>query len=100
MGVFILICILLGILFIIVCTKCISKLKTSLRYKPILNLKKQFKNIKVLPISKECSICLEKIDKIAVKCCQCGHCFHKKCLDYWLQQNDTCPLCRGKCINF
>ena len=24
----------------------------------------------------------------------CGHCFHKNCLDTWLQHKNTCPLCR------
>lgn len=27
----------------------------------------------------------------------CGHCFHKECVDSWLERNDTCAFCR-KCI--
>ncbi|XP_037051851.1 WAS/WASL-interacting protein family member 2 isoform X2 [Bradysia coprophila] len=25
---------------------------------------------------------------------QCGHCFHKNCLEVWLQTSHTCPACR------
>jgi Ring finger domain len=27
----------------------------------------------------------------------CGHCFHKSCVDVWLQEKDVCPYCR-QCI--
>lgn len=43
----------------------------------------------------QCSICLEnflkKEKKIIVKC---SHEFHKKCIKEWLNNNNTCPLCR------
>ena len=40
-----------------------------------------------------CSICLEKtIEKPQ----DCGHVFHKKCIDTWLSKNNTCPVCRKK----
>lgn len=43
----------------------------------------------------ECSICLEKFKekekKIILKC---SHEFHKKCIKKWLNNNNTCPLCR------
>lgn len=25
---------------------------------------------------------------------QCGHCYHKKCIDKWLKKNGSCPICR------
>ena len=38
-----------------------------------------------------CSICLEKtIEKPQ----DCGHVFHKKCLDKWLMKEKSCPNCR------
>ncbi|KFY60183.1 hypothetical protein V496_05411 [Pseudogymnoascus sp. VKM F-4515 (FW-2607)] len=26
----------------------------------------------------------------------CGHVYGRRCLDKWIQENDTCPTCRGK----
>ncbi|ELR04546.1 hypothetical protein GMDG_06837 [Pseudogymnoascus destructans 20631-21] len=26
----------------------------------------------------------------------CGHMYGRRCLDKWIQENDTCPTCRGK----
>lgn len=47
---------------------------------------------------KECSICLENIHfGDLIKCCNCSHCFHKDCIERWLQDNKTCPLCRRPC---
>ena len=41
-----------------------------------------------------CCICLEEYkinEKISVL--KCSHNFHKKCLESWLYQSNTCPLC-------
>lgn len=40
-----------------------------------------------------CSVCLDE----AIPCndkTDCGHFFHKTCLDAWLRENYTCPFCR------
>lgn len=55
------------------------------------------KKIKITPTNQECSICLDNISENAVKCCQCGHCFHEECIKRWLKNNSTCPLCRQTC---
>lgn len=55
------------------------------------------KRIKITPTNQECSICLDNISENAVKCCQCGHCFHEKCIKRWLENHTTCPLCRQTC---
>ena len=40
----------------------------------------------------ECPICLEHCNK--EYCLVCGHFFHKNCLQRWLYQRNTCPVCR------
>ena len=45
----------------------------------------------------DCAICMESSDAPR-KHCQCGHSFHARCLDRWLQTHDTCPLCRCVCL--
>ena len=44
----------------------------------------------------ECSICLQPVqedsdDSITL---DCGHTFHLKCINMWLNVNNTCPNCR------
>jgi hypothetical protein len=48
--------------------------------------------------SYECSICLEDGDESEnnnfIKT-DCGHYFHKECLEEWTTNNETCPACRA-----
>ena len=41
----------------------------------------------------ECSICLEYILDDLHKT-KCNHIFHNKCINDWLNEKNTCPLCR------
>ena len=45
----------------------------------------------------ECSICLE--GNPDTKLLNCGHMFHKNCIDTWLKIKPVCPLCRMECTN-
>ncbi len=42
----------------------------------------------------QCSICLEQHDKKLSCTTQCGHHFHKDCINQWTNRYSTCPLCR------
>lgn len=51
------------------------------------------------PTKDICSICLEEIDLLnVIFITKCGHVFHRKCIDVWLKQHESCPLCRNKDI--
>jgi E3 ubiquitin-protein ligase RNF167 len=44
----------------------------------------------------DCSVCLEafrKGEKVRTLP-QCGHVFHRACVDRWLRMHSACPLCR------
>lgn len=41
-----------------------------------------------------CSICFEMISEQSEITTNCNHLFHEICLQTWLLQHDTCPLCR------
>ena len=45
---------------------------------------------------KYCTICLDKINKCGknITLNECNHIFHKKCLEKWVIQNNSCPNCR------
>ena len=42
-----------------------------------------------------CSICLENYKKNdTINILKCGHKYHEKCIDEWIEKSDNCPLCR------
>lgn len=48
----------------------------------------------------ECSICVEEYEEDeSLKRLPCGHMFHSKCIDAWLERNRTCPYCRRSIRN-
>ena len=52
-----------------------------------------------LPINKksgECYICLNGLEEAkGIELC-CGHGFCRACIEKWLVDHDTCPVCRKK----
>lgn len=45
-----------------------------------------------------CSICLEPIQTTNRRTTHCHHNFHDDCLNAWLRENNTCPLCRTRAV--
>lgn len=43
----------------------------------------------------QCSICFETISNCDKKSLNCNHSFHRNCINTWLREQDTCPLCRA-----
>lgn len=41
----------------------------------------------------ECSICLDKTSRKR-KMLECDHNFHPECINQWLEENKSCPMCR------
>jgi hypothetical protein len=48
-----------------------------------------------------CSICTEEYENndIQRKINQCNHKFHSRCLENWVTNHNTCPLCRVNIVN-
>jgi len=47
-----------------------------------------------------CSICFEYYGKKKTDTLTCNHCFHRKCLNQWIEHGgDTCPICRARMID-
>ena len=50
----------------------------------------------ILPIGEECGICLNSLNETEV--CgnmKCKHYFHCECIQKWLENKNTCPVCRA-----
>lgn len=53
----------------------------------------------------DCSICLEKNEGSIIKL-NCGHIFHRECIELWIKNKSNCPNCRisihhcNKCNSF
>jgi len=43
----------------------------------------------------ECCICMDDIDCDVYKT-KCNHHFHKECMESWLKNSSTCPICRSQ----
>jgi hypothetical protein len=41
-----------------------------------------------------CSICLEPLPASPIRELACKHSFHKQCIDRWVHNALTCPMCR------
>lgn len=48
-------------------------------------------------VNTECAICHDRVlaDELLRNLPGCTHAFHQNCIDNWLRQNPTCPLCRN-----
>ena len=54
---------------------------------------KSYCHVHVAKKTQQCSICLNSI--IDAQYLPCGHYYHKKCINKWLKNNNTCPFCRS-----
>lgn len=56
-----------------------------------IKLEKLNENLEV-----DCSICLNQLqEEEFIKTLECDHKFHQDCLDKWLINSQTCPICRN-----
>ena len=54
---------------------------------------------KLIKSKMECSICINTYRTNEYKrILECGHVFHKRCIDKWIKIYNSCPICRKKCI--
>lgn len=52
-------------------------------------------------IHETCSICLDNfVIGQPIRITNCKHIFHKKCIDPWLLNNGSCPLCKHAILEF
>ncbi|CAH2077639.1 unnamed protein product [Thlaspi arvense] len=68
--------------------------KTSIESLPLF----RFSALKGLKQGLECSVCLSKFESVEILRLlpKCRHAFHIGCIDQWLEQHATCPLCRDR----
>ena len=77
----------------------ILRLEIKIRCDSVLGLQSQnFGQIKGESNQQECSICIETINldkqKKDIVVLNCGHIFHKRCIDKWAINTPNCPMCR------
>ena len=44
--------------------------------------------------ARDCSVCFNKCSQGEVVSLNCGHMYHKDCIDTWFCEHNTCPMCR------
>ena len=57
-------------------------------------------NDKLIKNNEKCNICFLKFEVGEYKrnLPNCGHFYHKKCIDKWLKIDSRCPICRDKLL--
>ncbi|KAI9128992.1 hypothetical protein K1719_000475 [Acacia pycnantha] len=58
----------------------------------------RFSSLKGSKEGLECSVCLSKFEDVEILRLlpKCKHAFHINCIDHWLEEHSSCPLCRYK----
>merc|ERR1719239_452252 len=80
-----------------ICYKC--KIKSADRI-----IQRQIKNLPIRRFKPEdyydqCSVCLEDfVSRVKLRELPCGHVYHAKCIDPWLQRRLTCAVCKRQVI--
>lgn len=49
--------------------------------------------------SNKCIVCYEDYEKTQTNEClllKCGHVFHEKCIETWINEKQNCPICKSK----
>lgn len=73
------------------------KYKIDIKYNILLSitlLKMTESTNESMSTQSECTICLLQYTDETKKATECQHIFHQECIDRWLQENNSCPLCR------
>ena len=98
----------IGILIIVISSLCCSvynhtasRTSSTIRYsvekrKPVIkDLDKLLIDIKDIPMTDTCSICIEPFIGEPTIVLHCSHLFHQNCIVKWFETDLTCPLCRS-----
>ncbi|KAK4283845.1 hypothetical protein QN277_000751 [Acacia crassicarpa] len=58
----------------------------------------RFSSLKGSKEGLECAVCLSKFEDVEILRLlpKCKHAFHINCIDHWLEEHSSCPLCRHK----
>ena len=75
----------------------VEDIRHYMKWRKLLNvLKTGFEDATAedLPADDVCIVCRELMDVGETKKLPCGHCIHTECLEMWLGQQTTCPICQ------
>ncbi|CAG9322763.1 unnamed protein product [Blepharisma stoltei] len=70
-----------------------QKVKNQENSEEVKNILNKYKT--EIPIAEVCGICLENEGGESVVL-RCGHGFHSKCIEGWLEIKKLCPMCRSE----
>lgn len=79
-------------------SSCWSRLRTSSAQKDLERVQQEMEKDEFDQTM--CPICLEDFPDVGkvedMRRLECKHCFHAECVDKWLKENESCPLCRAE----